>query len=518
MGFAAPAHVRDEAAREKARGVVVEGAKLFEAGKFEEALESFASAYRIFPSAKIHFNMALAHGRMGRHALAVTFLERFFSEVHDASPSLMAEARAELDRLSRKVGFVKIGSDANGAEVFIDGARVGITPIVGRLPVEVGRHELEVRSPNVGARSTRFAAVPGRTLEVRVDFAGRNVATQPSASGVATQGVELPSSASQAETLIRQATDLRKAGKDARAYPLFQKAYETETTPRTAAQLGLVEMQLGYWLLAERHLAQALSFPRDPWISGNRADLEASLARARAAIGEIVVRGTPAGAKVLVNGKDAGTLPLQAPVRAGEGPVTVEVQAPRHESSSRSLTLLGGRREEVILDLRPLGSAAAQPALTPAPDTGRVASGMAGDLETESTPESRGWLQRMANPGKWAVAVASAGVFGFAVYETIVWRSRFEEFESFLGPALPGERRTCGVDELNRGARGCAEIYSDLDRARKLAIVGYAAGGALAVGAAALYLVAPRASDGQVASLVCGPMLAVSGGACRIRF
>ena len=108
-------------------------------------------------------------------------------------------------------------------------------------------------------------------------------------------------------------------------------------------------------------------------------------------------------------------------------------------------------------------------------------------------------------------------MFGFAVYETIVWRSRFEEFESFLGPALPGERRTCGVDELNRGARGCAEIYSDLERARKLAIVGYTAGGALAVGAAALFLVAPRASDGQMA-LVCGPMPAVSGGACRVRF
>ena len=88
---------------------------------------------------------------MGRHALAVTFLERFFSEVHDASPSLMGEARIEMDRLSGKVGFVSIGSDASGAEVFIDGKRVGITPIVGRTPVEVGRHELVVCRPNLGA-------------------------------------------------------------------------------------------------------------------------------------------------------------------------------------------------------------------------------------------------------------------------------------------------------------------------------------------------------------------------------
>src|SRR5688500_10991836 len=56
------------------------------------------------------------------------------------------------------------------------------------------------------------------------------------------------------EELIRQGVALRRSGQDQAALPLFQKAHEIGHTPRTAAQLGLVEMALGYVLEAERDL------------------------------------------------------------------------------------------------------------------------------------------------------------------------------------------------------------------------------------------------------------------------
>src|SRR5947208_347598 len=52
--------------------------------------------------------------------------------------------------------------------------------------------------------------------------------------------------AGDAEALIREGVALRRAGSDVRALPLFQKAHEIAHTPRTAAQLGLVEFALGY--------------------------------------------------------------------------------------------------------------------------------------------------------------------------------------------------------------------------------------------------------------------------------
>jgi hypothetical protein len=65
------------------------------------------------------------------------------------------------------------------------------------------------------------------------------------------------------EALIEQANKFRRDGKDGKALPLMRKACDLATTARTAAQLGLVEMALGYWLQAEQHLTEALSSPRD---------------------------------------------------------------------------------------------------------------------------------------------------------------------------------------------------------------------------------------------------------------
>src|SRR5258708_11509956 len=131
----------------------------------------------------------------------------------------------------------------------------------------------------------------------------------------------------QVEELIKEGIALRRAGSDGKALPLFQKAHELAHTPRTAAQLGLVEFALGYALEAERHLGQGLATPSDPWISRNHQVLEDALTKVRTTIGEIVISGSPAGGEVLFNGTVGRTLPIAKPVRVSQGPVTVELRA-----------------------------------------------------------------------------------------------------------------------------------------------------------------------------------------------
>ena len=68
----------------------------------------------------------------------------------------------------------------------------------------------------------------------------------------------------EAEALIRQGVELRAQKKDERALPLFEKAYQLSRTPRTAGQLGLVEIALGYFVDAEKYLSEALGSPDHP--------------------------------------------------------------------------------------------------------------------------------------------------------------------------------------------------------------------------------------------------------------
>ena len=64
------------------------------------------------------------------------------------------------------------------------------------------------------------------------------------------------------EALIQQAVELRRKGDNARAYGYLKRAYDLARTPRSAAQLGLVEHALGRFPDAEVHLGEALATGR----------------------------------------------------------------------------------------------------------------------------------------------------------------------------------------------------------------------------------------------------------------
>src|SRR4029079_10075504 len=101
-----------------------------------------------------------------------------------------------------------------------------------------------------------------------------------------------------AEALIRQGVELRAQKKDERELPLLEKAYQVSRSPRTAGQLGLVEMALGYFVDAEIYLGDAIAAPDHPWVAKNLATLKPQLPAAKRQIGELFIVGEPAGAEV----------------------------------------------------------------------------------------------------------------------------------------------------------------------------------------------------------------------------
>jgi hypothetical protein len=326
---------------------------------------------------------------------------------------------------------------------------------------------------------------------------------------VVTTAVHAQTASEEAEALIRQANELRREKRDAAAFPLLQKAHAIASTPRTAAQLGMVEINLGYWLNAERHLSEALAAPRDPWIYQHRDKLAASLATAKAAIGEIGVSGEPAGAEVWVNGRLEGRLPLEKRIRAGEGPVQVELRAAGHATDRRNLTVTGGQSVDVVFRL--VSASSPEPAITPpapAADSSVAASAPA---------SGGGWMR----PAAWTTSAGAAGALGVALWQTLRWRDAKNEFEDHRGVAgsrLAGER-DCGADEANHGGPGCDEIYGRLQTAQRWSIVGYAGAAALGAAAITLFVLDGRRSDRESRlSASCGPSPGLRGGLCTIAF
>jgi hypothetical protein len=349
----------------------------------------------------------------------------------------------------------------------------------------------------------------------------------------------------EAEALIRQGVELRSQKKDERALPLFEKAYQLSRTPRTAGQLGLVEMALGYFVDADRYLSEAVASPDHPWVAKNLATLKAQLATAKSQIGELYIIGEPVGAEVLVNGKPVGKLPLSAPIRLDKGRADVQVRAPGYTATSDSIVMVGGKREDrsyrlareaVAAPVAPTPAAVPPPAMPPPTETkppgpsvalsapppasaGAGSNEPAAAIATTSAAPG-GDDHSSLRPYAWGAGIAGAAGLVFGAFEGITAIKKRNDFNNHMGPdpSTGGQITDCATTDLTPA---CKSIKDSWSTARTLSIVGLVAGAVLAGGAAALWVVSsPKEHAGSTSALACAPDVGVGsrGVACQLRF
>jgi hypothetical protein len=337
---------------------------------------------------------------------------------------------------------------------------------------------------------------------------------------IASPGSALADSpAAEAENLIRDGVALRRQQRDVQALPLFQKAYDLVRNPRTASQLGLCELGLGYWLEAEQHLKEALATPAHPWVAKNRDTLEASLKRARDNIGQVMVTGSPAGAQVFVNGHAVGQLPLSEPLRMARGLADIELRAQGYTTAHRSITVTG---EAATLAIK---LEAEHPALAEAPKRveeklpERIQDSPEPPKSEPANPSSSGGSPPPGRTLRWAAigtAVLGGAALAGAGIETVLWQSGVSDFNNHQTNNL----KDCQVVAAQRGGPGCESLYNKFTSNERLAIIGFAVGGALAATSLTLFLVAPRSSavapDGV--AFACVPTAIDPGVTCRLSF
>jgi hypothetical protein len=391
----------------------------------------------------------------------------------------------------------------------------------------------------------------------------RRIAHIAGAAALLTVGIGLPvrparaGDSAEAEALIRQGVELRAQKKDERALPLFEKAYQVSRSPRTAGQLGLVEMALGYYVDAEKYLGEAVASPDHPWVAKNLATLKAQLATAKTQIGELYIIGEPSGAEVLVNGKSVGRLPLSGPVRLDKGRVDVQVRAAGYVASSDTVTIVGGKREDRSYRLQREAVAVAPPpppppvAAPPAremprptetkppaanvalaapppasePSVAPTPAAPSASITATPAPAAGGGDHSSLRPVAMGVGIGAGVALLFGAIEGIVAIKKRNEFNDHLGPDPNNPfDPNAQITDCNTTAptRACKSIQDSWSRARTLSIVGFAAAGVLGAGAAVLWVTSsPREqakTAGSTSALACAPDLGSRGLACRLQF
>ncbi len=347
------------------------------------------------------------------------------------------------------------------------------------------------------------------------------------ALGAAVMVVAIPAPAARAaddaEKLIRHGIELRKAHDDEGAARAFQQAYDQVHTPRAAGQLGLAEQALGRWEDAERHVGEALRAGSDPWVGKNRATLDEALGMIEAHLGRVEVLGDPEGAEVSVNGRSVGKLPLAEAVRVSAGQVDVDLRAPGYVAAQRTLTIVGGQYQRLVLHLAKeaapevAAAAAARPAAgegTAPSGPGPTTPGLTSAPAAEPPSQARTVL-------KWSAAGLAAVGLAVGVTGTILHASNVSKFDS--NPAMCADKNGTAVHQQDGSpAPECQGTLDAYKSDSTWAIVGFAGAGAFAVTWLVLQLTEgpshPAAGEQAMARPLCIPSSSGLGLSCEVRF
>ena len=282
-------------------------------------------------------------------------------------------------------------------------------------------------------------------------------------------------------------------------------------------------MALGYWLDAEQHVTESLAAPDHPWVMKNSEILKQALVRLRTNIGEIVVTGSPPGARVILNRRPVGVLPLAGALRVAKGKLDVEVSATDFATFAQSVHVKGGDRVSVTAALvrtTPVVTGASSPrapqqasASSAAPSVSPPAGGDSpavlpreGSL-TAPEPGAGGGSSVRRTIG-WGLGAAAGVALVGAVVETVLWQRKRSQFNGTAG---------CYEDVEMRGPPGCSSLFDAGNRAETIALIGYAAT-ALLAGSATALLLTGNAPEPRRTAMACAPGVGSALMSCRLSF
>jgi len=148
------------------------GVELFQEEAFRAAMAEFQRAYDIAPDYRLLYNLGQTKLELHDYLGAAQSYERYLAAGYlDIAPERRAEVEQALAALRERTASVQIAVNRDGAEVFIDDVKVGVSPIVAVVQVNVGGHRVMART-SYGSTDTEVIDVAGGdTANVALELA-----------------------------------------------------------------------------------------------------------------------------------------------------------------------------------------------------------------------------------------------------------------------------------------------------------------------------------------------------------
>ncbi|WP_437953844.1 PEGA domain-containing protein [Sorangium sp. So ce296] len=152
-----------EALTDKARQLYDEGLAALNRSRWAEAHASFLAAWRIKQHYQIASNLGVAELRLGKHRDAAEHLSWYLREAPAERTVQRQRAEVLLKEALAKVAAITIATEPEGAEVTVDGAVVGRTPLALPVFLEPGPHAISAALDGYTAERQQIEPAAGYT-------------------------------------------------------------------------------------------------------------------------------------------------------------------------------------------------------------------------------------------------------------------------------------------------------------------------------------------------------------------
>jgi tetratricopeptide (TPR) repeat protein len=149
------------------------GFELYEEGEYPLALIEFSRAYELVPNYRVLYNIGQVCIQLGQYANARRALEEYVQKGADGlAPDRRAAVKKDLEMLGHRTAFLMISANVDAAEILVDDASVGKTPLGPALLVDAGVHRVTLRRVGYLPKTSNVTLAGGddQTLSVALEL------------------------------------------------------------------------------------------------------------------------------------------------------------------------------------------------------------------------------------------------------------------------------------------------------------------------------------------------------------
>jgi tetratricopeptide (TPR) repeat protein len=153
-----------------ARSHFKKGVEYYADGDHASALLEFERAYELHPTYRLLYNLGQVAHEQKDYVAAQRYFADYLEQAGDEIPLERRRAvQRDLRRLKGRIGMLQLRVNRTGAVVFIDGHRIGRTPLDGPLSVSAGRRNVRVEHTGHVPVDRIIDVVGAERVAVRID-------------------------------------------------------------------------------------------------------------------------------------------------------------------------------------------------------------------------------------------------------------------------------------------------------------------------------------------------------------